>query len=82
MSLLAGLEEALLLALRRAAVLVEEPEDALLRLVALAREVLERLAARRLLLAAHNAAVLVLNEVRLLEATGCLLRRSVEYLGL
>ena len=49
--------------------LVEQPEGALLRLVALARQVLERLAARRLLAAANNPPVLVLHEVGLLEAT-------------
>ena len=45
----------------RAAVLVEEVEDTLLGLVALARQVLERLLALHHLLATHNAAVLVLD---------------------
>jgi hypothetical protein len=62
----------------RAAVLVEEVEDTLLGLVALARQVLERLLALHHLLAAYNAAVLVLNEVRLGEATGGVLRVAVE----
>jgi len=73
---------AALLAARRAAVLVEQPERALLGLVALAREVLERLAARHHLAAAHNPAVLVLDEVTLLEATGRVRRRSMPDLSL
>jgi len=64
-------------ALACAAVLVEEAERALLGLVALAREVLERLAAREHLAAAHNPAVLVLDEVTLLETTGCVRRRTM-----
>jgi len=63
-------------------VLVEQPERALLGLVALAGEVLESLAARGLLTAAYNPAVLVLNEVTLLETTGRVCRRSVPDLGL
>lgn len=66
-----------LLAARRAAVLVEQPERALLGLVALPGEVLERLAAREHLAAAHNPAVLVLDEVTLLETTGRVRRCSV-----
>jgi hypothetical protein len=58
-------------------VLVEQPERALLRLVALARQVLERLAARRLLAAAYNPSVLVLHEVGLLQATRRVLRGTV-----
>ena len=50
--------------------LVEEAERALLGLVALARQILERLAARGLLPAAYNAAVLILDKVGLGEATG------------
>jgi len=73
---------AALLAARRAAVLVEEAERALLGLVALAREVLERLATRHHLAAAHNPAVLVLNKVALLETTGRVRRRSVPDLSL
>jgi len=69
-------------ALGHAPVLVEEAEGALLRLVALAGQVLEGLAAGRLLLAAHNATVLVLDEVRLDQATGGVLGSSVEDLGL
>lgn len=52
------------------AVLVEEAERALLGLVSLARQVLERLLALHHLLAAYNAAVLILNKVRLGEASG------------
>jgi len=63
-------------------VLVEQPERTLLGLVALAREVLERLAAREHLAAAHNPAVLVLDEVTLLETTGRVRRRSVPDLSL
>ena len=73
---------AALLAARRAAVLVEQPERTLLGLVALARQVLERLAARKHLATAYNPAVLVLNEVTLLETTGRVRRRSVPNLGL
>ena len=62
--------------------LVEEAESTLLGLVALAREVLERLAARKHLAAAHNPAMLVLDEVTLLETTGRVRRRSVPNLGL
>ena len=71
-----------LLAARRTAVLVKEAERALLGLVALARQVLERLAARHHLAAAYNPTVLVLNEILLLEAAGRVLGRSVENLGL
>ena len=76
------LKEPALLPLRRPAILVEQTERALLRLVALARQILERLATRRLLAAAHNPAVLVLHKVGLLETAGCVLRRSVENLRL
>ena len=62
--------------------LVEEAERTLLGLVALARQVLECLTARRLLLAAYNAAVLVLNKSRLRETTGRVLRCSVKNLRL
>ena len=62
--------------------LVEQAEGTLLGLVALAGQVLEGLATGGLLLAAHNAAVLVLDEVRLDQATGGMLSRSVEDLGL
>ena len=71
------LEKAALLALRRAAVLVEEAECALLRLVALPGKILERLAASGHLAAADNPAVLVLNKVLLLETAGGVLRRTV-----
>jgi hypothetical protein len=73
---------AALLALGHAAVLVEQAEGALLGLVALAGQVLESLATGCLLLAAYNAAVLVLDEVGLDEATGGVLSSSVENLGL
>ena len=62
--------------------LLEQLELALLRLVALARQVLQRLLAGHHLAAAYNAAVLVLDEVGLGEATGGVLRRSVKNLGL
>ena len=84
-SLLQGttpLKKPALLALRHPPVLVEQAERALLRLVALARQVLERLAARHHLAAAHNPAVLVLHQVGLGQAAGGVLRRSVENLGL
>lgn len=71
-----------LLALGHAAVLVEEAEGTLLGLVALAGQVLEGLATSGLLLAAYNAAVLVLDQVRLDEATGGVLGSSVKDLGL
>ena len=64
------------------AVLVEEAERTLLGLVALARQVLERLLALHHLLAADNATVLILNKVRLGEASGGVGRRSMENLGL
>ena len=62
--------------------LVEEVEDTLLGLVALAGQVLEGLAALGLLLAAYNAAVLVLDKVGLGEATGGVLGVAVENRGL
>ena len=62
--------------------LVEQAEGALLGLVALAGQVLERLLALHHLLATHNAAVLVLDQIRLGEATGGMLRGSVKDLGL
>jgi hypothetical protein len=65
-----------------ACLLVEERELALLGRVASGAEVLERLLASHHLAAANNAAVLVLDKVSLLEATGGVLRRSVENLGL
>ena len=79
---IAPLKKAALLAARRTAVLVEEAERALLGLVALARQILERLASLYHLAAAHNPTVLVLNEILLLEATGRVLGRSVENLRL
>ena len=62
--------------------LVEQAKGTLLGLVALAGQVLEGLATSCLLPAAHNAAMLVLDEVRLRETTGGVLRRSVKDLGL
>ncbi len=64
------------------AVLIEEAERTLLGLVALARQVLERLLALHHLLAADNATVLILNKVRLGKASGGVLRVAVENLGL
>ena len=64
------------------AVLVEEAKRALLGLVALAGQVLKSLLAGCLLLAAYNAAVLVLDKVGLGEATGGVLGVAVENLGL
>jgi len=76
------LKEATLLTPGNVAVLVEETECTLLGLVALARQVLERLLSLHHLLAAYNAAVLILNKVRLGKATGGVLRVAVENLGL
>ena len=62
--------------------LVEQTKGTLLGLVALAGQVLQRLLTLHHLLATHNAAVLVLNQVRLGEAAGGMLRASVKDLGL
>lgn len=62
--------------------LLEQLEGALPRLVALAGQELQRLLAGQHLLAAHNAAVLVLDQVLLVQATGRVLRRAVEHLSL
>ena len=62
--------------------LVEQAERALLRLVALPRQVLERLATRQHLAAANNPTVLIFHQVRLGQTTGGVLRRSMENLGL
>jgi len=77
------LEEAaaLLLAGGRA-VLLEQTEGTLLGLVALAGQELQGLLAGQHLATADDAAVLVLDEVLLLEATGGVLGRTVENLGL
>ena len=77
-----SLEEATLLAASRATVLVEQAERALLGLVALASKILERLLAGHHLATAYNAAVLVLNEILLLQTTGGVLGGAVENLGL
>jgi len=65
-----------------AATLLEQRKVSLARLVALARQVLERLLAGHHLLAANNPTVLVLHKIRLGETTGCVLGRSVKHLGL
>ena len=62
--------------------LVEQTEGALLGLVALAGQILQGLLSREHLAAAHNAAMLVLNEVLLLQTTGRMLGRAMENLGL
>ncbi len=62
--------------------LLEQFERTLARLVALAGKVLQGLLARSHLLAADNALMLVLDKILLLKATGRMLRRAVEYLGL
>lgn len=76
------LEEAALLPARCAAVLVKQVELTLARLVALADQELQRLLAGGLLAAADNPAVLVLDEVLLLQTAGGLLRGAVVHLGL
>jgi hypothetical protein len=68
--------------LGNATVLVEQTEYTLLSLVASAGKKLQSLATGSLLAPANNAAMLVLNEVRLGEAAGRLLGRTVEYLSL
>ena len=62
--------------------LLEQFEGPLARLVALAGQVLQSLLAGHHLLAAYNAAVLVLDKVLLLKTAGRVLGRTVEYLGL
>lgn len=62
--------------------LVEQAEGALLGLVALAGQVLQGLLAGHHLAAAHDAAVLVLHQVALHQATGGVLGSAVEYLRL
>lgn len=62
--------------------LVEQTESTLLGLVALASQVLQGLLAGHHLLAANNAAVLVLDEVGLGETTGSVLGSTMENLGL
>ncbi len=65
-----------------ATVLLEQLEGALLGLVALAGQVLQSLLASSHLLATDNAAMLVLDEILLLQTTGGVLGSSVENLGL
>jgi hypothetical protein len=67
--------------MRRAA-LVEQLEGSLARLVALGRQELQSLLARRHLLAAHDPAMLVLHQILLGQTTGGVLRRAVEHLRL
>jgi len=78
------LEELLLLlgALAGAAVLVKQTESTLLGLVALAGQVLQGLLAGSHLLAAYNAAMLVLDQILLGQTAGGVLGSSVENLGL
>ena len=78
----AHLEEATLLALVGATVLLEQLEGALARLVALAGQVLQGLLASSHLATAHNAAVLVLHQILLGQTTGSVLRGTVVHLGL
>lgn len=76
------LEEATALLLAGGAVLLEEAEGTLASLVALAGQELQGLLAGHHLATADDAAVLVLDEVLLLEATGGVLGSTVENLGL
>lgn len=75
-----SLEE--VLAAAGTAVLLEQLEAALLRLVALAGQVLQGLLAGHHLLAADNAAVLVLDQILLGQTTGSVLRSAMVHLGL
>jgi hypothetical protein len=78
-----SLEEAATLLLTGAgAVLLEEAEGTLASLVALAGQELQGLLAGEHLATADDAAVLVLDEVLLLETTGGVLGSTVENLGL
>ena len=74
--------EELLLVAPGAAVLAEQLERTLVRLVALAGQELQGLLAGLHLLAADDAAVLVLHQILLLQATGGVLGRSVVNLRL
>jgi hypothetical protein len=76
------LEEAALLPAGDPAVLVEQPEGALARLVALAGQVLQGAATGGLLAAADDPAALVLHQVGLGEATGGVVGGAVVHLGL
>lgn len=62
--------------------LVEQTERALLGLVALAGQVLQSLLAGHHLAAAHDAAMLVLHQILLLQTTGRVLGGAVEHLSL
>lgn len=76
------LEETTLLTAGDTTVLIEQTEGTLLGLVALASQVLQGLLASGHLATAHDAAMLVLNEVLLLQTTGRVLSSTVENLGL
>ena len=76
------LVETTLLAAGRAAVLVEQPEGTLLRLVALAGQVLQGLATGGLLATADDATMLVLHQIGLDQTTGGVSSSAVENLGL
>ena len=76
------LEEATLLALVGATVLLEQLERALACLVALAGQELQGLLASSHLLAADDTSVLVLHQVLLFQATGGVLGSSVKHLCL
>ena len=62
--------------------LAHQLESALLRLVALREQLLDRLQARRMLLLANNTPLLGLHEVALGQSTGGVLRRPVPNLAL
>ena len=62
--------------------LLEQLERALLGNIALLLQELDRLEARRVLLLAHDAALAGLHEILLGKATGGVLGRAVEHLGL
>jgi hypothetical protein len=77
-----SLKETTLLALTGAAVLLKQTEGAALSLVALAGQILQSLLAGSHLLAADNAAMLVLHQILLLQTTGGMLGGPVENLCL
>jgi len=66
----------------RSVLLAHQLERALLGLVSLGEELLDRLQARRVLLLAYNATLLGLHEILLGQPTGRVLRRAVVYLAL
>ncbi len=77
-----SLEEPALLAAGGPAILVEQAEGTLLRLVALAGQILQGLATGGLLAAADDPAALVLHQIGLGEAAGGVVGRAVVDLGL